>query len=504
MSGEDASGRPHAGVRFGAAATVAGLVAALSLPGNRVGLNLMLTAAAVACAVTLARPRALSLEAVVLAAAALLFAAVAVVRDASWVVAIDACFGAGLALLAVTGASSWAAMATESLRALVRLPGGVRYAAAPLYGYVASRRWERAGPIARGGLIGAGLLIVFGTLFVTADRAFAQMARDAVSMDVDLALVPARVVVAVVALAATGALASSGPRAEAGVRTPALLRLLGRDEEPAPAPPRGLGRAEWIVPLVLLDLLFAAFVAVQVAVLFGGERHVLDTAGLTYAQYARSGFFQLCAVGAGALAVVAGAVRWSRGRTPADRVLLRVLLGALLVLTLVVLVSALRRLTLYEVTYGYTRLRISVHATILWLGGVIVLVMAAGIRLRGRWLPRAVIAFTAVALMTFTATNPDAVIARANVDRFEDTGRIDLAYLSTLSADATAALSALPADVRACVLADAARRLDDGDSWVSFNVARARARATLETVSPGERVCPRPSLDRPPYSTGRR
>ena len=51
-----------------------------------------------------------------------------------------------------------------------------------------------------------------------------------------------------------------------------------------------------MIPLTLLDALFLAFVIVQLAVLFGGHDRVLRTTGLTYAEYARSGFWQLLAV----------------------------------------------------------------------------------------------------------------------------------------------------------------------------------------------------------------
>ena len=50
------------------------------------------------------------------------------------------------------------------------------------------------------------------------------------------------------------------------------------------------------------------FVAVQVRVLFGGDRHVQDTDGLTYANYARQGFWQLAAVTVLTLLVVAVAL----------------------------------------------------------------------------------------------------------------------------------------------------------------------------------------------------
>jgi hypothetical protein len=77
-------------------------------------------------------------------------------------------------------------------------------------------------------------------------------------------------------------------------------------------------RLEWVLPLALLDALVAAFVLVQLTVLFGGSRHVLRRAGPTYAEYARSGFWQLLAVSALTLLVIAGAMRWAPRRTRAD------------------------------------------------------------------------------------------------------------------------------------------------------------------------------------------
>ena len=82
---------------------------------------------------------------------------------------------------------------------------------------------------------------------------------------------------------------------------------------------------EWLVPIVVLDALFLTFVTVQLTVLFGGHRHVLGTEGLTYAEYARSGFGQLVVVTLLTLSVVAATVRFaprhSRAATPraADR-----------------------------------------------------------------------------------------------------------------------------------------------------------------------------------------
>jgi hypothetical protein len=243
---------------------------------------------------------------------------------------------------------------------------------------------------------------------------------------------------------------------------------------------RRVARLEWAVPLSLLVLLFAMFVAVQLTVLFGGSRHVLDTDGLTYAQYARGGFWQLLVATGLTLAVLAGAARWAPRDTKTDRVLIRAVLGALAVLTLVVVASATHRMDLYADTYGLTRLRLLVALCEVWLGLVFVLILIAGIRLAGRWLPRAVIAAAVLALLGLAGANPDRLIADHNVTRYEQTGRIDTLYLSDLSADAVPALDRLTGDNRGCVLAPiAADLLHDADDWRGWNLGRHHARYLL-------------------------
>ena len=73
----------------------------------------------------------------------------------------------------------------------------------------------------------------------------------------------------------------------------------------------------------------------------------------------------------------------------------------------------------YEQAYGFTRLRLLVAVFEGWLGVVVVLVLGAGVRLRGAWVPRAALLTGAVSLLALAAVNPDAWIARHNVDRFD-------------------------------------------------------------------------------------
>jgi hypothetical protein len=234
-----------------------------------------------------------------------------------------------------------------------------------------------------------------------------------------------------------------------------------------------------VVPLAALDLLFAGFVAVQLRVLFGGDRHVLAAGGPDYADYARQGFWQLLVVTGLTLAVLAVAVRTAGRADPLDRALVRFLLGALCALALVIVASALRRMWLYEETYGLTRLRLFVSTVELWLGAVFLLVAGAGVRLRARWLPRAVLGAGVVALLGLAAVNPDARIAERNVARFDETGVIDVDYLANLSADAVPELDRLPAKERNCALRWIAGDLAADEPWYQYNAARDNAREIL-------------------------
>ncbi|MBW3639234.1 MAG: DUF4173 domain-containing protein, partial [Actinobacteria bacterium] len=212
--------------------------------------------------------------------------------------------------------------------------------------------------------------------------------------------------------------------------------------------------------------------------------HVLSTAGLTYAEYARQGFGQLVAAAVLTLGVVAVAVRL----TPRSDRVAQALLAVLCLLTLVVLASASRRLGLYEQEFGFTRLRLSVDGAIGWLAVVLLLVLAAGARPRADWLPRAVVLSAAGGLLLFAAGDPDARIAERNVERFAATGELDLGYLAGLSADAVPALQRLPEPERSCVLRAIGPPPPDG--WTAVNRSRVRAREAFAAFPPG--ACPLP------------
>jgi hypothetical protein len=326
---------------------------------------------------------------------------------------------------------------------------------------------SRAGavPVLRGLALAAGLLAVFGVLLASGDRVFADLLQRAVPDLGDLGPVPDKVLWFALAIAFAGGLAAA---AGSGSRLA------------APTPPgHHLGALESAIALIALDALFAAFVVVQATALFGHDEHVLRTAGLTYAEYARAGFGQLLVAAMLTLAVVAAAVRWTRVETGAERLASRGLLVLLCALTVVVLVSALHRLGLYQDAFGFSRLRLAADAFTLWVGAMIVLVVASLLVSHARWLPRACALVTGLAILTFALSDPDRRVAERNVDRFHATGQIDAAYLGHLSADAVPALVRLPAPLRDPLIAGHLARLRATDGWAGTNLARRRARAAL-------------------------
>jgi len=427
-------------------AVLAAVTAAASLPHAPLGIGVALTA--ILIAMTVARANLRSLDAALFGALALALAFMPALRDAGWVVAIDLVAAVALAAVAVAGPRVAALLAP--FRALDGVPELVP--AGPPGGAAALR----------GLALGAVVVLPFGGLFWSADAAFAELASSA---GPDVSSLPSRVIVFVLVLGLALGLALATKRAfpDPVVRAPSF------------------GLAEWAIPLVLLDLLFLVFVAVQVTVLFGGHDHVLETSGLTYAEYARQGFWQLIAAAALTLVVVAAAARTAHVRRPRERALLRVLLGGLCVLTLVTVASALHRLSLYEDAFGLTRPRLAAETLSLALGGLFVLVLIGGIlRLGRRQVVRAALAGLALGLLAFSVSNPDGRVAQRNVDRWERTGDLDVAYVQGLSADAVPALAELPEPVRELVLAPFRSRLDDDEPWTSANYGRHQARDTLE------------------------
>jgi hypothetical protein len=472
-------GRPAA-PRTVVAVAAATAVTALSLPFDQPGLGWLITAVAAAIALLVARPATGGIPPLVTrpareprwdqllwGAAGVALLGVGTFRAAGWLFALCLCtatltfalaIGAGRSMRAVV--STYLLAPTAILRAGPWMARGLALMRRPGGGPAPTR-------IAATVAVSIGLLTVFGMLFASADVAFANLFAS-MTPDIDVDGTFRIVFIACLAAPVLGGAAYLRV-------APADLTELDRTEG------RKVSRLEWAVPLSLLTMLFAAFVAVQLEVLFGGERHVRTTTGLSYADYARGGFWQLCFIIGLTLLVLAGAARWAPREAPADRAVFRAVLGPLTVLTLVIVASALIRMQVYIDTYGLTRMRLLVACCEVWFGVILILVLLAGIRIRAAWLPRAAIGAGVLALIGLAVANPDLRIAQNQMNRPAD--RIDVGYLSTLSPDAVPALTELDEPERFCVLYRI--RLTMGENeWYEWNLGRSTARELIGKLRP--------------------
>ncbi len=330
--------------------------------------------------------------------------------------------------------------------------------------------------VGRGLAIAVPLLLVFGGLFIAADAVLEGFVREYLALDV-ATIVGHLILTALLTWIVAG-----------------WLRQLFVSDRIA-LPPAGrpavltLGTIEVGVILGLLDVLFLLFVLVQLRYLFGGAPVVEASPTLTYAEYARRGFFELTALAALLLPLLL-VVDWAaRKETARERRLFRTLAGLLVGLLFVVVASALQRMRLYTDEFGLTELRLYTTAFMLWITLTFGWFLATVLRgRRERFMLGALVAGLAI-LAGLNALNPDGTIAAANAGRQQapraDVRAFDSAYVLSLSADAVpAVVEALPlmteADRRRAAAA-LLRRWSPPETrdWRSWNWSRERAWRTV-------------------------
>jgi hypothetical protein len=231
-------------------------------------------------------------------------------------------------------------------------------------------RWKgQALAVSRGVLLAAPLLLHFGALLVAADAVCERLVLDIFGFD--LAEVFSHLfLITFFAWITAGLL---------------WAELMARVPENFAIPrPRvlSLGIVEIGIVLGLLDLLFLTFVVIQVRYLFGGAGRVAATAGLTYAEYARRGFFELVTVTALALPLLLIAQWLLRAENRAHERLFKALAGIMVGLLFVVVASALQRMYLYQQEFGLTELRLYTPVFTAWISTVLLWFVLTVLRAR--------------------------------------------------------------------------------------------------------------------------
>ncbi len=252
-----------------------------------------------------------------------------------------------------------------------------------------------------------------------------------------------------------------------------------------------LGAIESSMILGSVNLLFLLFVILQFNYLFSGGANI-SVEGYTYAEYARRGFFELIAVAVISLflfyilSIITKREEKNQGRIFSA-------LGLTLVgLVAVILISAYTRLNLYELAYGFTRLRTLAHIFMIWIGLLLIAVAVLEITKNMTKLAFILIVFILGFGININSLNLDQFIVRHNVSRVmagdHETFETDLdaGYLTTLSHDAVPKLvefynipnidQSIQNEIGGVLACKAAMMADQDDhAWVAYHYARRQA-----------------------------
>lgn len=332
--------------------------------------------------------------------------------------------------------------------------------------------------VIKGAAMAAPALFIFLLLFSSADLVFKKYLFDIVRFDIKPETLLRTILVIFATFALIGAYSYVFTKKEA----PAAAQKNGG--------PRSIGHIESFVLFGLVNALFFVFIIVQLTYLFGGESNI-SLQSFTYAEYARRGFFELIAVAIVSLFLLFLTEKYIVKKDTGWHFLgFKIFGGVLVIQVIIIMTSAFARLSLYEQAYGFTTLRLYSHAFIIFLAVVFFLLLYKIIKDKeeNKFLFNVFISIILfLAAMNFL--NPDAFIARKNIERLADTGKLDIDYLNSLSDDALPesikALGAPNDDIRKSISRDLywrfQNRVDapDFSKWQSLNISRMNAEKIL-------------------------
>ena len=394
--------------------------------------------------------------------------------------------------------------------------------------------------VLRGVLIAAPLVLIFGALFVAADAVFQGIVEQTLNIRADI-VVSHIMLTAFFSWIIAGYLRGSLVETFSDdakkvfpenkeIEKPKNLSVTDIKDEAEPKPEEKpkteekkkwswqnfdnsifpkvftLGAIEVSIVLGLINLLFLAFVIVQIPYLFGGMDLVQNTPDFKLAEYARRGFGELVAVAALVLPILLISHWLLRKDNPLNEKIFRVLAGMNIVLLFVIMLSATQRLLLLtgNLGYGLTTVRLYPMIFMIWLALIFIwftLTVLRGAREQFAW---GALWSAFVILGAVNVLNPDAYIARTNIRLMQEGRSFDAFYNANLSDDAVPVLlenlDEMSIDQRCTVAHRFRSRLrstEDEKDFRSWNWSRWSARNKLinNTATLNTSFCPQHITD---------
>jgi hypothetical protein len=344
---------------------------------------------------------------------------------------------------------------------------------------VSSRSVMLGKPILIGLLLAFPVVLLFGILLASADPVFGRLINDWIAIDRWLEYLWRAFFIITLAYVMAGiyiyALFKSQKQNFPGVLKKEKLGILGG--------------VEAITIFACVNLLFSIFVGVQFHYFFGGQSNI-NIEGFTYAEYARRGFFEVTLVAALSLMLFLGLSALANRQNSVQRKLFSGLGLLMVCLVGIMLYSAFIRLGLYELAYGFSRLRVVTHIFMVWLGILLFMTAVLEMLQKSRMFASALLCVAIGFGVSLALINVDAFIVRQNIARTQQGYELDSHYLIQLSDDAvpvmatfyTAEQNPEVRTVLGAALACKYNKIKNSEkkSWKSYHISRANARTVLE------------------------
>lgn len=270
--------------------------------------------------------------------------------------------------------------------------------------------------ILRGLIIALPLLLIFGALFSSADASFERaFNRSLQFFGPDM---PERIFITFcMGWLATGLLTTIKSKSYDSATThPLRFRL---------------GEIEMTVVMGMLLAMFLLFVILQMPYLFGGHETIESTSGLTLADYARRGFFELVSV-----SVLTLAVLLLVGSTTKSNKRFRPFALGLIACLILIMASAGQRLILYLDSFGLTLARLSAGVFMIWLATCLAFYTACLLRQNERSLVPGAVYSAIVFAFALSLSSPPMIVTRYNIDHANENGTVlDVIYLNSLGSE---------------------------------------------------------------------
>ena len=303
--------------------------------------------------------------------------------------------------------------------------------------------------VIKGAVIAAPFLIILFWLLSSADMVFQAYAEKLIKIDIDIKTVSRILKILVISYFFIGIFSgiTKGKKSAGAPTTPdpslskeginSAEAKEGTEENKTEN--KSLGFIESSTVLILVELLFLTFIAVQFFYLFGGKDYVwgIDEY-ITYAEYAKNGFYELLCVAIISFLLIYGVDGSGKRESAKEKKIFKILGGILVLEMSVIIYSAFTRMAVYTGGYGLTFSRFLVFAFLFWIFFVfLIFLYKMLLEKRKEFFFLLIFCLSITFWIGINIANPDAFIARKNMERLEQGKELDPFYLSRLSVDAT-------------------------------------------------------------------